>query len=121
MADLLETGSRWLEDQRTKHCTRDVTYSRGATSAVLKATVGRTEYETDDGESVRVAFTERDFLILAGDLNLGAGQTLPLAGDKIRETHDTVVLVFEVIDWRYSDPYRQTFRIETKHVDTEAP
>jgi hypothetical protein len=42
MADLLERGSRWLEDQRTKHCTRDVTYVRGAASVLVRATVGRT-------------------------------------------------------------------------------
>lgn len=120
MADLLEVGSRWLEEQRTKHCTRDVTYVRGSASAVLKATVGRTEYETDDGTAIRVAYTDRDFLILASDLDLGAGPTLPLRGDRIRETQDGNIYVFEVLDWRWSDPYRQTFRLETKHVDTES-
>jgi hypothetical protein len=120
VADLLEQGSRWLEDQRTKHCTRELTYVRGAASTVVKATVGRTEYETDDGTAVRIAFTERDFLILAADLNLGSGPTLPVRGDTIREPQDGTVYEFEVLDWRWSDLYRQTFRIETKLIDTEA-
>ncbi len=119
MADLLERGSRWLEDQRTKHCTRDVTYVRGAASAAVRATVGRTEFKTDDGETVRIEFTDRDFLILAADLILAASPTLPERGDKVRETQDGTVYVFEVMDWRYSDPYRQTLRIETKLVGTE--
>ena len=120
MADLLERGVVWLEDQRTKHCTRDVTYARGAASGVVKATVGRTQYETDDGETVRIRFTDRDFLILAADLDLGAGPILPDRGDTIRETHGASIYVFEVVDWRYSDVYRTTFRIETKHIDTES-
>jgi hypothetical protein len=119
MADLLEQGVRWLQEQRTKHCTRDVTYVRGAASVVLKATVGRTQYETDYGHAVRVGFTERDFLIQAADLVLSGSPVSPQAGDRVRETQDEQVLVFEVIDWRYSDPYRQAFRIETKHIDTE--
>jgi hypothetical protein len=119
MADLLERGSRWLEDQRTKHCTRDVTYVRGAASAVVRATVGRTEFKTDDGETVRIEFTDRDFLILATELVLSGNPTLPERGDKVWETQDGTVYVFEVMDWRYSDPYRQTLRIETKLVGTE--
>ena len=51
MGDLLDKGSAWLESQRSKHMTRDVTYARGLITAVVKATVGRTEYETDDGRS----------------------------------------------------------------------
>lgn len=120
MADLLERGSRWLEDQRTKFCTRDVTYIRGAVSAVMRATVGRTEFKTDDGEAVRIEFTDRDFLILAADLVLAGNPALPERGDKVWESQDGTVYVFEVMDWRYSDPYRQTLRVETKLVDREA-
>lgn len=121
MADLLEQGTRWLEAQRTKHCTRDVTYVRGPAAVVVRATVGRTQFETDDGHAVRVEFTERDYLIRAADLVLSGQAVTPQAGDRLRESHSGQVLVFEVIDWRYSDPYRQTFRIETKHIATEAP
>lgn len=120
MADLLERGSRWLEEQRDKYCTRTVTYKRGADSIDVQATVGRTEFKTDDGETVRIEFTDRDFLILSADLVLSGGPTLPVRGDKIHETQEDKVYVFEVMDWRYSDLYRQTFRIETKLVDTEA-
>ena len=119
MADLLEQGSRWLEDQRTKYCTRDVTYVRGAASVQVRATIGRTEFQTDDGEAVRIRFTDRDFLILTNDLVLAGNPTQPERGDKVRETQGNSAFVFEVMNWRYSDPYRQTLRIETKLVATE--
>ena len=119
MGDLLDKGSAWLESQRSKHMTRDVTYARGLIAAVVKATVGRTEYETDDGQVVRTEYTDRDFLISVADLVLGGSPSLPDEGDQIRETQGTSVLIFEVMGWRYSDPYRRTFRIETKHVGTE--
>ena len=37
MSDLLDKGSAWLEGQRKKHATREVTYSRGVQSVVVKA------------------------------------------------------------------------------------
>lgn len=64
-------------------------------------------------------FTDRDFLILAADLILNGLARLPEEGDQIHETHGTSILIFEVMGWRYSDPYRRTYRIETKHVGTE--
>ncbi len=120
MADLLAYGSNWLENQRTKHCTREVTYVRGADSIAVRATIGRTEFKTDNGETVRIEFTDRDFLILVSDLELAGQRITPKAGDQLREIQDGAIYVFEVIAWRYSDPYRQTFRIETKHVGTES-
>ena len=120
MADLLERGSRWLEQQRTQHCSRTVTYVRGAESVVVSATIGRTAYETDDGTAVRDDYTDRDYLLLTTDLVLSGVLTMPQPGDRIRETEVDQVLVFEVIDWRFSTPYRQTFRIETKHVAPQA-
>jgi hypothetical protein len=116
MADLLEQGARWLEAQRTKHCTRDVTYVRGADSVVVQATIGRTEFQADDGQTVRIDFTERDYLMRAADLVLAGDAVAPQPGDQVRETQDGQTLVFEVIDWRYSDPYRQTLRLHTKQV-----
>lgn len=119
MGDVLDKGSAWLERQRTQHMTRDVTFARGIITAVVKATIGRTEYETDDGQVVRTEFTDRDFLISVADLILNGVATLPEEGDQIREVQGNSLLIFEVMGWRYSDPYRRTFRLETKHVGTE--
>ena len=121
MPDLLERGSRWLEQRRTEHCSQDVSYVRGSDSVAVKATIGRTQYETDDNQTVRIDFTDRDFLILADDLVLAGVTVTPKPGDRVRETHGDQTLIFEVIDWRYSDPYRQTLRIETKYIGSEDP
>jgi len=117
MTDLLSQGAAWLEAQRTKHLTREVTYVRGNDQATVPATIGRTRFETDDGTAVRVEYTDRDFLIRAADLVLAGQLTDPERGDLIREEGRE----FEVLDWRYSDPYRLTLRVTTKDVGiTEA-
>ncbi len=121
MPDLLQTGSRWLEQRRTEHCTQDVVYVRGAESVPVKATIGRTQYETDNDQTVRIDFTDRDFLILAVDLVLGGRNVTPKPGDRVRETHGVQTLIFEVIDWRFSDPYRQTLRLATKYIGSANP
>ena len=112
MPDLLAKGAAWLESQRTKHLTTTVTYVRNDVQIVVPATIGRTKYEADDGQVVRIEFTDRDYLILTADLVLGGQVSEPQRGDLIREGPRE----FEVLDWRYSDPYRTTLRINTKHV-----
>lgn len=126
MNDLLEQGSAWLEDQRHAHMTRTVTYTRTVGQTVtLSATIGRTDFEQADEFGVLHRIQSRDFLVLAADLVLGGEQTLPKAGDRVEETVGAKTYVYEVMapggepPWRYSDPYRKTLRIHTKHVGTE--
>jgi hypothetical protein len=125
-ADLLEKASNWLEEKRTRHASRAITYARGGQSAELPATVGKTTFEVDDGYGVLVRHESRDFLVLAADLVLGDAPELPKRGDRIKETQGETVFVYEVTApgkepcWRYSDPYRKTLRIHTAQIDTEA-
>jgi len=125
--DLLERGSAWLEDQRTRHLSRTVTYLRGGDSVDLPATIGRTVFEQADEYGAVHKLKSRDFLVLTTDLVLDGVQTLPKAGDRIREPDGGRTFVYEVMapgnepPFRYSDPYRRTLRIHTKHVGTEEP
>jgi len=125
--DLLERGSAWLEDQRTRHLSRTVTYLRGGDSIDVAATIGRTEFEQVDEYGAVHKMESRDFLVLTTDLVLDGVQTLPKAGDRIREADGGRTFVYEVMapgnepPFRYSDPYRRTLRIHTKHVGTEEP
>ena len=125
MSDLLEQASNWLEDLRTAHATRTVTYQRGVETAAAPATIGRTVFEVDNGAGVLERIESRDFLILATDLVLGGSAVLPERGDRIRETQAGATYVYEVMApgkepaWRWSDPYRKTLRIHTKQIDTE--
>ncbi len=69
-----------------------------------------------------VRIQSRDFLIHTADLVLTGTQTLPIAGDLIREIQDASTFVYEVMapgnepHYRYSDPFRKLLRIHTKHV-----
>ena len=125
MTDVLDKGSAWLEDQRNRHMTRMVTYQRDGDSVELAATIGRTEFEQADEFGVIHKIESRDYLVLSTDLVLGGVQTLPKAGDRIREADGAKTFVYEVMapgsepPYRYSDPYRRTLRIHTKHVGTE--
>lgn len=124
MADLLETTSRWLQDQRHRHLSRMVVYRRGAETAQLAATIGRTKFEIDDGYGAIERYESRDFLVLAEELVLGGIAVLPDRGDRIEETVGLTTYVYEVCapgkapPWRYSDSYRQTLRIHSKLIST---
>lgn len=127
MTDLLARGSAWLEAERTEHLSRPVTYDRGGESVQVQATVGRTVFRTESADGLLERHEARDYLVLAADLVLGGGAAvLPQAGDRIREADGETVFVYEVMapggepPWRYSDPYRKTLRIHTKHVAMEA-
>ena len=123
--DLIERGLAWLDAQRHRHLSRTVTYQRGGQSVELAATIGRTEFEQADHFGVIHRTQSRDFLVRAADLVLGGEPALPVAGDRIREGDGEKTFVYEVMapggepPFRYSDPYRRTLRIHTKHVATE--
>jgi hypothetical protein len=126
MPDLLQTGSDWLADMLKEHASRPVVYRRGAGEVAVQATVGRTLLKLDDGYGgVRMEWTDRDFLIHAADLVLGAVAVLPERGDKVRETVGATTFVYEVMapgkepPWRWSDMYRKVLRIHTKQIGTE--
>lgn len=127
MADLLEQGSAFLDDQRHRHMTRTVVYRRGTDEVELSATIGRTVFEQADDRGLVSRIESRDFLVRAEDLVLAGTPVLPKAGDHVREPQDGRTFVYEVMapgrepPFRYSDPYRRTLRIHTKHVATEGP
>ncbi len=118
MADLLQIGSDWLEQQRTRFASRLVTYQRADMLADVLATIGRTVFDLDDGAGAVIRVESRDYLILTADLPFG----LPQRGDRFREVQGDDAFVYEVIGpgqepcWRYSDAYRKTVRIHTKAV-----
>ena len=125
MTDLLQQSSDWLEAKRTQYASRVVTYARGVQSVEVLATIGKTTFEVDDGYGVLVRHESRDFLVLTADLVLDEQSILPQRGDRIRETQNQQVFVYEVSApgkepcWRYSDPYRKTLRIHSKQIDIE--
>jgi hypothetical protein len=128
VVDVLEKGSAWLNGQRHAHMSRPVVYERGADSVELRATVGRTVFEQVDEAAGGIIhkIESRDFLLLRSDLVLAGAPTLPKAGDRIRDSDGDGTQIYEVMapgnepPFRYSDPYRKTLRIHTKHIAAEA-
>ena len=124
MADLLEKGSAWLDDQRLRHLSRPVTYVRGEESVEVQAAVGHTVFEVDDGTGVLEQYESRDFIVRAADLVLGGAKVVPARGDRIREEQDGMMYVYEVMapgrfpHAKFSDRSRRTLRIHTKLVET---
>jgi len=125
VSDLLERGAAWLDQQRSRHLTRTVTYLRGTESVELAAAIGKTVFEQADEYGVIHRTESRDYLISATDLVLGGTQEQPKAGDRVRETAGEQVFLYEVMapggepPWRFSDAYRRTLRIHTKFVGME--
>jgi len=121
---MLETGNAWLQAQRKASMAKTVTYRRGAASVAVQATIGQTAFDIDQGDGAPVAFQSRDYLITVADLVLSAALAIPQEGDTIEETVTvgavTTTYKHEVARfgaeecYRYSDPYRITFRIHTK-------
>lgn len=126
MSNLFRKASEWLSDQRHQFATSLVAYRRGERSVELAATIGRTEYQQDDGYGIVIRAEARDYIVRACDLALDGAETLPEVGDRIEELQGGTVYVYEVLPigaqqqhWRYADPFRQTVRIHTKQVGAE--
>ena len=114
MSDLLRQGAEWLEQMRATHCSSPVTYKRDALELEVDATFGRTDYEVTTEGGLNVGAHAWDFLMLADELGLE-----PEPGDIIEadgRRYEVMSLGDDTKGWRWSDPYRTTFRIHTKEI-----
>lgn len=113
MGDLLQQGSQWLEQQRAAHCASPVEYRRPPDVKTVRATFGKTAFDVADESGLTINAQVWDFLILADELGFD-----PEPGDVIAANARR----YEVMNlggegcWRWSDPYRQTYRIHTKDI-----
>ena len=123
MTDLLEQSSQWLRAMNRQFRGKTVVYRRGAAQKEITATVGRTVFTVDTGYGLFERVESRDYLIAVADL---AAFGEPKADDQLKETLNGHVEIFEVMapanqpHFVFSDSYRLTFRIHTKHVGTES-
>lgn len=116
MADLIQDGAAFLNQMRSAHLAKTIEYRRGDVIVSVPATVGQTEFEVADDYGGRMQSHVRDFLILADDLGMvpEAGDLIVLFGHK----YEVMDLAGEGV-WRWSDPYRTTYRIHTKDVGVD--
>lgn len=114
--NMLRRGSVWLEQMRNEHLTEPVAYDRDGDVVTVNATYGRTEYEVASESGLTVGAHAWDFLIAADALGFE-----PEPGDTIEANgvrYEVMALGDDVKGWRWSDPYRQTYRIHTRQVST---
>ncbi|MBI1373630.1 MAG: hypothetical protein GC159_12950 [Phycisphaera sp.] len=122
MADnMLKRGSDWLERMRTAHMSSPVKYRRPpATEAVIvNATFGKTNIEIAEEGGTTIESHVWDFLILAEELS----GPEPEPGDVIAadgRLYEVMALGNDIKGWRWSDPFRQTYRIHTKDIGATA-
>lgn len=89
---------------------REIIYRRNELSVLIRATIGKSMYDQDDGEGIVTRSQVRDFLINTRDLTTSIIGSLPKAGDTIVEIDDESEFTYEVMamgsepPWRYSDP-----------------
>ncbi len=96
-----------------------VTYYRGGAAYLVPACRGKSDFQIDDGTSIRVESTDRDYLIGAADLaNAGLIGT-PARGDRIidnGEVYECQAPTDGSKPWAWSDPAHTTYRIHSKKV-----
>jgi hypothetical protein len=121
MADLIRTGAAWLTDQLKAAAGTTVSYVRGANTATLTATVGRSMFESQGQSGVIEQWEARDFIIKTDELPYGE----PQRGDKIYEQFGTVSNIYEVATprgvplWHYADPFQTSVRVHTKRIESD--
>ena len=122
--DVFDRAADWLTRTLYNRAAREVVYVRGTQRTTWRATIGRTEFEVDEG-GILVRTESRDYIGQADKLVLDGVKVTPQRGDRIEElvgstTHIYEVMPFDVTDdcYRYADRYRNQLRIYTKHVDT---
>ena len=123
--DLLQSGSKWLQQQRAASMAHAVFYYEDGTDAhEMTATIGQTPFETVDQNGVLIRTESKDFLIALADLETACGANYrPKVGDKIVDVLEDLRQVEYVVNrygtedhWRWSDMNQQTLRIHTRAV-----
>lgn len=114
---MLATGAAWLRDQIKANAAETVTYTRGAGSASVPATVGRTisDQPIDDSGATVKSFTI-DFLIDGDELVISSAAITPQPGDTITRSDGSVYEVTPLGTepcFRPSTPHGTLLRIHT--------
>jgi len=114
MADLLNSGSKWFQSVRAKHCITLVQYLRGSDSDDILATLGRTIFKISE-QFGQVRYESRDFIVAVEDFPYSDE---PEPGDRVVEGG----CAYEVMApggepcWRFGDLYRRSYRIHAKRI-----
>lgn len=122
--NLQKVGSDFLADRQRETLSVDVTIIRAQSRTEnVPAVIGRTEFERTDSLNLTQTFQTRDFLIHHVEYKFDSVQANPEAGDRIEETVDETVYLYEVMEEQgntldgFSDDHRKLLRIHTKKIE----
>lgn len=114
MADMLANGAAWLASQLHSSAGRTVTYQRGGSAVDVTATIGRSEFQSQNSQGLIEVWQSRDYLIRYSDLPFGE----PVRGDVIVEEIGDDLATYEVTTPRgvpvfHVDAFRTLVRVHT--------
>jgi len=112
---MMSDAENWLTDQLKEYAGVTITYSRGASSVSLTATIGSTEFESDDSAGVYVRFRSIDFLVKASDLIISEAVITPARNDTITYDGDT----YEVLPPGGQQVYQPTPHVKQLRIHTK--
>jgi hypothetical protein len=119
--DLISNGAAWLAGQLIASASVNVAYKRGANTAQINATIGKSVFESNGQNGVTEQWESRDFIVRTDDLPYGQ----PVRGDMIVEELNGVAAFYEVSAPRgvplfhYGDAFQQLVRVHTKKTDRD--
>jgi hypothetical protein len=126
VSDVLADAAAWLAGQLKTNVSELVTYVRGNQSITVSATFASQLLRVSDREgNTKVERPDADFIIAAADINFGAGQVEPAAGDIVQVVYGNVTKQFKLMPmgggsepaWRYTDPFQTMVRVHTKKIN----
>lgn len=80
---LLQDGLDFAADSLPQVAGGKVRYGRGDDGVILSAAFGRTDFQIEDAEGMRLVRSDRDFLLRRDKLLLGGVFATPTRGDQV--------------------------------------
>jgi hypothetical protein len=114
--NLMRRGADLVANKQAAHVAVPITYTAGPVALELRAVVGATATDNDNGDGLVVRSQVRDYLIEAADLSIDGVAFEPKRGDVIDDRGQR----FEVMPignegaWRWSDRDNRRYRIHTR-------
>lgn len=108
MSTILQRGMNLLASAAASAAGGQIVYTRGASTVTLLATFGRTEFQVEDANGIRIEMSDRDFIVASEYLLFSLVRVIPQRGDKITVINagSEATEYFEVLAPGGAQPYR---------------
>lgn len=126
MSRLIDRGMKFLQRIGGNNGVSSLVYTQvggGTVTLTNIAWEGRTAFRSNQQNRPSLEWSDRDYLIPAAALVIGAVQVLPQRGDRLAETLNGATQTFEIVTpdngeraWRFADPQNTLLRVHVKRV-----